>query len=144
MKTKKEKPLHVGAFIRADDKFLVVLRKRDVYAGMLGLPGGHVEEGEGYDQALKRELMEETGYTVEIVDDKPVITSEVTTESFSIQLDIYRAEIVGEKQESDDEKVGEVLWVDADKFIESLENYSFPENATDKFRIFLRKEDLFE
>lgn len=36
-------------------------------------PGGHLEEGEDFDETLKREIKEETNLEVEILDDKPRI-----------------------------------------------------------------------
>lgn len=43
------------------DKILVVLKSRGPYTGFYDLPGGSVEFGENYEEALKREIVEETG-----------------------------------------------------------------------------------
>lgn len=49
-----------------DDKFLLVQRGEDPSKGLWGLPGGFVEMGETVSEALMREILEETGYTIEI------------------------------------------------------------------------------
>lgn len=58
----------VAILTRAEDeKFLLVQRGEDPGKGLWGLPGGFVELGETVMDALTREIMEETGYEVEIV-----------------------------------------------------------------------------
>lgn len=49
-----------------DDKFLFVQRGEDPGKGLWGLPGGFVETGETVEAALTREILEETGYEIEI------------------------------------------------------------------------------
>lgn len=55
----------VGALIIKDGK--VLLCKSPKFHGELIVPGGHVEVGETFEQALKREVREETGLEVEAV-----------------------------------------------------------------------------
>ena len=52
----------------ADEKFLLVQRGEDPGKGLWGLPGGFVELGETVQEALAREILEETGYEIEIGD----------------------------------------------------------------------------
>src|SRR6266496_5659440 len=57
----------VGIVTRdADEKFLLVQRGEDPGKGLWGLPGGFVELGEIVTEALTREILEETGYEIEI------------------------------------------------------------------------------
>jgi len=53
----------VGAFIfSSDDKILLGHNKKGgTYQGMLVIPGGGIEEGETELEAVKREILEETG-----------------------------------------------------------------------------------
>ena len=55
----------MGAIISRDGKVLVLRRKHGDYLGGIDeLPSGHVEQGEGVLDALRREVKEETGLTV--------------------------------------------------------------------------------
>jgi 8-oxo-dGTP diphosphatase len=56
----------VGVLIRSDDSFLLTSRPEGkAYAGFWEFPGGKLEAGETVAQALKRELQEEIGITME-------------------------------------------------------------------------------
>ena len=57
--------LVVAAVIRDGDKVLLLERSPEDYlGGMFELPSGVVETGETLDEALRREVAEETGFTV--------------------------------------------------------------------------------
>jgi len=59
----------VGVLIRSDDSFLLTSRPEGkAYAGYWEFPGGKLEVGETVAQALKRELQEEIGITIEDCD----------------------------------------------------------------------------
>ena len=63
-----ERPyLAVSAAIVRDGKILVVRRARAPAHGLYTLPGGVVEIGETLDEAVTREVREETGMTIEPV-----------------------------------------------------------------------------
>jgi len=51
---------------RGFTKVLVVRRGKSPYRGMWSLPGGAVEPGEKLEDAARREVLEETGFTVRI------------------------------------------------------------------------------
>lgn len=53
------------AFIEQDGRYLVLERGQEPYRGRWELPGGFVEAGESPDEAVKREVFEETGLRVE-------------------------------------------------------------------------------
>ena len=56
----------VGVLIRADGDFLLTSRPSGkVYEGYWEFPGGKLEAGETVEQALRRELQEEIGITID-------------------------------------------------------------------------------
>jgi 8-oxo-dGTP diphosphatase len=58
----------VGVLISADGSFLLASRPEGkVYAGYWEFPGGKLESGESVEQALRRELHEELGIEVGVV-----------------------------------------------------------------------------
>ena len=59
--------LAASAVIFRDAKILLVRRARDPGRGRYSLPGGRVEWGETLQQALHREVAEETGLTIAII-----------------------------------------------------------------------------
>ena len=64
-----EKPLvGVGVLIQDGDRYLLIKRASEPDAGLWSVPGGMVELGERAAEAAKREVMEETGLDVEIVE----------------------------------------------------------------------------
>ena len=59
----------VGAVIRCGDLVLLLKRQSDDFmGGLVELPSGMVDPGEEIIEALKREVQEETGLTIESLD----------------------------------------------------------------------------
>ncbi len=58
---------HTGVYatIEAGERLLMVKKARGPYTGAWDLPGGAVEWGESWEDALRREVREETGLTLE-------------------------------------------------------------------------------
>lgn len=62
----KKPTLIVNAFIKKDGKFLAIKRAPGMETGTWETPGGRVEIGEKVEDALIREMLEETGLDVNI------------------------------------------------------------------------------
>ncbi len=58
----------VGAVILRNKKILLVQRAAPPAAGMWAVPGGKVHPGEGLQEALEREILEETGFCIRVGD----------------------------------------------------------------------------
>ncbi|GEM_PF-557326 len=56
--------LAASALVINEGAVLLVKRRYEPYAGFWALPGGHVEPGETTEDAVKREVHEETGITL--------------------------------------------------------------------------------
>lgn len=71
--TNRDRPTVAVAILYQGDRFLLQLRD-DIptiaYPGFWGFFGGHLEPGETPEQALKRELAEEIGYTFTVKPEK--------------------------------------------------------------------------
>lgn len=88
-----ERPIAgVGALIFSAGKLLLVQRANEPYRGWWSLPGGAIELGERAEEALHREVREETGLEVEIerlgeVFDRIIKDDEGRTEYHYLLLD---------------------------------------------------------
>lgn len=51
-----------------DERILLIKRRTPVFKGYWALPGGKIDEGETPEEAVAREIKEETGLTIKIVE----------------------------------------------------------------------------
>ena len=62
-----ERPIvGVGAIVVKDGSLLMVRRAKEPYEGRWSVPGGTLEHGEYLTDAVRREVLEETGVEVEV------------------------------------------------------------------------------
>lgn len=105
---REEKAIFVNMCMVTDgDKVLVQERKKTDWPGIC-FPGGHVERGESFVEAVIREVYEETGLTIE----NPVLCGtkqfQEDEETRYVVL-FYRASRFSGELKSSDE--GEVFWI---------------------------------
>ena len=58
----------VGTIVLNDNKVLMVQEVKEEAKGLLNIPAGHLEANETLVDAAKREVLEETGFNVEITE----------------------------------------------------------------------------
>ena len=68
MSDKESPSVMVDAIVERDDKLLLVKRKKDPFKGSLSFPGDKVDTGEKVEDAVKRELREETSLDIALID----------------------------------------------------------------------------
>lgn len=102
--------LCVGGVVLHDDSVLLIRRATEPGAGLWSVPGGRVEFGETMTAAVERELLEETGLTVQCGDLIGWVERASATHHFVI-FD-FAAELVGTATEpSAATDASEAAWV---------------------------------
>jgi 8-oxo-dGTP diphosphatase len=114
--------VHVAAAVVVNEhnKVLIARRAADAHQGGLWeFPGGKVEEGESVEQALARELLEETG--IHVSQARPLIRVHHDYGDKSVLLDVWRVEAFS--GEAHGREGQPVKWIRP----EQLAGYAFPE-----------------
>jgi ADP-ribose pyrophosphatase YjhB (NUDIX family) len=109
--------LGVGALIFDDNRVLLVERGRPPLAGEWSLPGGVVETGERLEDAIVREVWEETGLTVEAasiatVFERIMLDEAEGCEYHYVLIDFYCTVLTGDLRPGDDSR--RVAWFEID------------------------------
>ena len=76
-----------GGIVLENNNILLVKNRKNQYVdnpkSFWGFPKGHMEDGEAPKDAAKREVIEETGFIVELADEKPLVESRYETVSYT-------------------------------------------------------------
>jgi ADP-ribose pyrophosphatase YjhB (NUDIX family) len=118
----------VGAVVVESGRVLLVERGRDPQKGLWSLPGGAVELGERLTDALRREIREETGLEIRILEVVEVLERIIRDpaglpEYHYVLIDYLCERTGGELRAADD--AARVAWVDRDR----LPHYSLTPGA---------------
>lgn len=124
----------VGGVVIRNGRVLLIRRGTPPLEGRWSIPGGRVEWGETLEQAVLRELREETGLDVRVIelieiverifDDPPARDSPAAPQFHFVILDYLCEAPAGEARAGGDAR--EVLWVSE----EELARYELTEAAT--------------
>ncbi|MCF6409049.1 NUDIX domain-containing protein [Pseudalkalibacillus salsuginis] len=101
--------LAVAGIVNYNDQWLVVKKKYGGLTGKWSFPAGFVDEGETVDEAVKREILEETGIEAEIIGVLG-IRSGVIKEQISDNMIIFQMEAVGGVLKAQESEIGEVAF----------------------------------
>jgi mutator protein MutT len=133
------------AFIVNDNEDVLILKESSDYGegtnpGKWLIPGGRIEPGESYDEALKREIDEETGLEVEIED---LITMgewrpKINGDQFQITAVFFKCRAEDSEIRLSEEHI-DYKWINP----ETHRDYNLIENIHEKFESFLRKQERF-
>ncbi len=117
-----------GGIVLSEDKILLVKNKKgDTSTNSepwWGYPKGHLEEGEKPSEAAVREVFEETGFEVEIVNNKPVAESryEIERSGEILQKTVwfYEMKVVAPFINEPDDEIDEIALVDFESALDLL------------------------
>ena len=108
----------VGAVVLKDNRVLLVRRAKPPAQGLWAIPGGSVELGETLQQAAEREILEETGITIQA--NKTVYTFDLIEKDENnrirfhyVIVDLMADYISGKPLPGDD--ADEVRWVSSEE-----------------------------
>ncbi len=111
----------VAAVISKDDKFLVCRRaSHKSLPGFWEFPGGKVESGESDPEALKREIQEELGVEIQVLEF--ICRSEIRVGTQKIEMYSYSADLVSNEPSSSSDHDA-MRWVS----VQELTDLQFPE-----------------
>ena len=117
-----------GGIVLSEDKILLVKNKKGDSSTnsepWWGYPKGHLEEGEKPSEAAVREVFEETGFEVKIVNNKPVAESRYKIERSRVILQktvwFYEMEVVEPFKNEPDDEIDEIALVDFESALNLL------------------------
>lgn len=101
----------VDAIMQKGSKVLMIRRKKDPFKGMLALPGGFVNEDETVEDAMKREMFEETSLEVEPIEILGVYSDPKRDPRKHTMTVVFVAIITGGSEKASDDAAG-LEWVE--------------------------------
>lgn len=125
----------VGGLV-TNDEGKILLAKSHKWLGKFTLPGGHIEIGETMEEAVRREVKEETGLDVEVVQfllhQEAIHSKEFYKDRHYIFFDFYCKTIGEPVVKLDQDELQDYVWVYPGAAY-SLDLDSFTTKTLDKF-----------
>ena len=123
----------IGGVVR----YLLIKNKRSAH---WSFPKGHVEKGESDEQAAKREVKEETGIDIKIIDGFKAKSEYSIQRKIEKVVYIYAATCDNPKTSIQEEEIEDYLWLD---FSKAMKNLRFENDKSILHRVneFLKKNE---
>lgn len=134
---KKEKSCGAICYQKSDDKIEILLIKHR-YGGHWSFPKGHVEKGEDEETTAMREVREESGAEIKILDGYREINTYSPSKGAIKDVIIFVAQIIGGRLSPQLEEVSEVAMLSYDA---ALERLTF---ETDRLMLTKAKQMIFD
>ncbi|MEG0179495.1 MAG: NUDIX domain-containing protein [Oscillospiraceae bacterium] len=134
---KKEKSCGAICYQKSDDKIEILLIKHR-YGGHWSFPKGHVEKGEDEETTAMREVREESGAEIKILDGYREINTYSPSKGAIKDVIIFVAQIIGGRLLPQPEEVSEVAMLSYDA---ALERLTF---ETDRLMLAKAKQMIFD
>lgn len=120
----------VGGVVKKDNKYLLVQESQENCYGKWNIPAGHLDPNENVFEGVKREILEECGYNVEIEGIAEVANRVVPeTEIFFV---IFSTNIIDGDAKYDSKEILDVKWYTYEEILnmrEKLRSYDLIINA---------------
>ncbi len=135
-KSDKKYPETVVAAIIYNNQDEILLTKSSKWGAYWQIPGGHVELGETCEQALKREIREETGLEIDNIKFNDlqdcVYPKEFERKVHFVFLD-YSAHLAGGKMAEKNREMEEYKWIKPETALKELELNPYTRVSVEKF-----------
>jgi len=109
----------VGGVIEKDGKVLLVQEKQEKCYGKWNLPAGHLDFNESIIDGAKREIKEETGCDVELIQ-VANIANRILENDIFLQI-TFRAKLINETIKIDPEEILDVKWFDINDVLYNMD-----------------------
>ncbi|PFH87967.1 NUDIX hydrolase [Bacillus sp. AFS088145] len=115
-----------GICINPKGQVLMVLQGRPDEQKLWATPSGGLEQNESIEECCKREVLEETGYEVEVI--KQLFIKEGISYGFQVEVHYFEVRIIGGnvKIQDPDQLIYDIAWKSSDEILEI--ELSFPED----------------
>jgi ADP-ribose pyrophosphatase YjhB (NUDIX family) len=102
----------VDAILQCGSKVLMIRRKNAPFQGCLALPGGFVDEGETVEEAVRREVLEETSLEIEPIEILGVYSDPKRDPRKHVMSVVFVALVVDEKNAEAGDDASGFEWIE--------------------------------
>lgn len=121
MSDSAERPLvGIGVIVCRSGKVLIGERTGNHGAGTYMLPGGHLEFGESFEEAAKREVAEETGLTNIRITDVVSVGNDIAYDRHYVTIGLLAESLEGEPYDAEPDKFCNWRWYEVSEIPENV------------------------